>query len=338
MSDPYEVLGVPKSASSAEIVAAYRRLCLRYHPDKHAGADAVLRELAEAKFKEIQSAYEALSNSEDRSESRSTADAATPSGRTSDVDDSTPPAGRHAVAGRRLLGAVLVELGLLSQARLRVALRVQATDATAPRLGEILVEQGACDPEEIAKALSRQRRLPFCDLADFRVSAHLAALIPLATAAEHRLVPIRVENSTLIAATDEPDLIDAQSALARQLGMTLQLAVTDPLAVREALNASNYGAGQGARYGFWSRLFRFIEEHPEGPVEAIWTKVRPRRWPFSGGITLFLIIGVILVVYLLRHEELGMVRWIAIIPIVIALVGYALLRGLSSWISRIGRK
>tara|TARA_B100001142_G_scaffold329056_1_gene390966 strand:- start:11120 stop:12226 length:1107 start_codon:yes stop_codon:yes gene_type:complete len=57
--DFYEVLGVSKSSSSDEIKKAYRKLAIKYHPDKNPG-DAV----AEDKFKEAAEAYEILSNPE----------------------------------------------------------------------------------------------------------------------------------------------------------------------------------------------------------------------------------------------------------------------------------
>ncbi|XP_068636796.1 uncharacterized protein [Aristolochia californica] len=60
-ADYYATLGVPKSASSKEIKAAYRRLARQYHPDvnKEPGATE--------KFKEISSAYEVLSDDKKRS-------------------------------------------------------------------------------------------------------------------------------------------------------------------------------------------------------------------------------------------------------------------------------
>lgn len=59
--DYYEVLGVGKNASVDEIKRAYRRLAMKYHPDKNPG-----NKEAEVKFKECAEAYEVLSNTEKR--------------------------------------------------------------------------------------------------------------------------------------------------------------------------------------------------------------------------------------------------------------------------------
>lgn len=59
--DYYEVLGVTRSADEAEIKKAYRKLALKYHPDKNPDDKA-----AEEKFKEAAEAYEVLSNADKR--------------------------------------------------------------------------------------------------------------------------------------------------------------------------------------------------------------------------------------------------------------------------------
>lgn len=58
MADYYDLLGVPRNADEAEVKRAYRKQALKYHPDRNPG-DAK----AEAKFKEINQAYEVLSDS-----------------------------------------------------------------------------------------------------------------------------------------------------------------------------------------------------------------------------------------------------------------------------------
>jgi len=56
MSDYYSILGVSKGASDQEIKTAYRKMALKWHPDRNKSSEAT------AKFKEINKAFEVLSN------------------------------------------------------------------------------------------------------------------------------------------------------------------------------------------------------------------------------------------------------------------------------------
>ena len=58
MTDPYSVLGIPRDASDDEIKKAYRSLSRKYHPD--ANINNPNKDQAEAKFKEVQQAYQQI--------------------------------------------------------------------------------------------------------------------------------------------------------------------------------------------------------------------------------------------------------------------------------------
>src|ERR1700743_742315 len=59
--DYYQVLGVERTASADEVKKAYRKLAVKFHPDKNPGDKA-----AEDKFKELGEAYEIISNPDKR--------------------------------------------------------------------------------------------------------------------------------------------------------------------------------------------------------------------------------------------------------------------------------
>jgi len=71
-ANPYKVLGVPKKTPQEDIKKRYRKLCLKYHPDKNVGSDVEERKRCEDAFKSIQHAYSLIGDEESRRQYDST--------------------------------------------------------------------------------------------------------------------------------------------------------------------------------------------------------------------------------------------------------------------------
>lgn len=66
MTDYYKALGVSRDASHDEIKKAFRKLAMKFHPDRHVLASPVQRAAAGQRFKELAEAYEVLSDEKKR--------------------------------------------------------------------------------------------------------------------------------------------------------------------------------------------------------------------------------------------------------------------------------
>lgn len=64
--DPYKILGVTRESNSKEIQKQYRKLCLKYHPDKNRHLSPKDKQRCEEKFKTIQKAYSLIGDEKDR--------------------------------------------------------------------------------------------------------------------------------------------------------------------------------------------------------------------------------------------------------------------------------
>ncbi|KAI3966476.1 hypothetical protein MKW92_024771 [Papaver armeniacum] len=70
MMDHYEVLGLNRTASKIEIREAFKKLALRYHPDKHFNSSQEVRDDATRNFKQLSEAYTALMDDRKREDHR----------------------------------------------------------------------------------------------------------------------------------------------------------------------------------------------------------------------------------------------------------------------------
>ena len=58
--DYYEILGVPAGASPEEVKKAYRRMAMKYHPDKLTNLGEEIQKAGQEKFRQVNDAYESI--------------------------------------------------------------------------------------------------------------------------------------------------------------------------------------------------------------------------------------------------------------------------------------
>ena len=120
-----------------------------------------------------------------------------------------------ATAKSTKLGHVLLKQGLLTEARLQEALQQQASSQRF--LGTLLLERGWVTPEQLLKALSEQYRMPYKRLADDSIERAAVEAMPLKIALHYRVMPVRLNRTTLTVAIADPQEVqladDVRAAL-----------------------------------------------------------------------------------------------------------------------------
>ena len=113
------------------------------------------------------------------------------------------------------LGTLLAEAGLLGSVDLDLALK--HARAGGKRLGEVLVELGMVAPDEVVRLVAAQRGLPFVDVRRIAVDPAAARLLPLELARDNRALPVGFARGLPVVAvadpTDEDAMLGASSIL-----------------------------------------------------------------------------------------------------------------------------
>lgn len=95
------------------------------------------------------------------------------------------------LGSRRLLGEILMEMGLIDRAQLRLGL-VHHHETRVP-LGKALVREGLCTEADILRALSLQQGIDIVSLENLAPERKLTRLVPVRLARRYRVVPLRLE-------------------------------------------------------------------------------------------------------------------------------------------------
>jgi type IV pilus assembly protein PilB len=166
------------------------------------------------------------------------------------------------MAGRKLLGEILVETAGLTPEQVQRGLELQKKKKC--RIGEALVSLKMATEEQVAKALCRQNGLKFVNLESpkSRIPADIVAAIPAALAIEFRVVPVARQGGLLLVAMDDPEKAAALDQLRFRAGVEAGAILTTPAGITRALQ-EYYGASGPARPASGDEA-----AGPEGDIEG----------------------------------------------------------------------
>ena len=129
---------------------------------------------------------------------------------------------------RKKIGELLLESGAVNPEQIRTALGQQRTRGNSQRLGSVIVTLGFASSTEVARALARQANLPFVQLPP-DISPDMRALVPLDFQVEHRIVPFLLEregrSERLHVAVDDPSDLTLVDELSFQLNKPIRVHV-----------------------------------------------------------------------------------------------------------------
>ena len=136
------------------------------------------------------------------------------------------------VQGRRLIGEILLEEGVIKEDQLEKALQFQSEKRI--RLGEALTALGFASQTQVTKALAKQAKLPFVDLQKAAIPDRVLSLIPPKVAAEFRAIPVKVTADSTFVAVQDPQDVFGLDNLSFLLNSQVKGALAAPDSFRQA--------------------------------------------------------------------------------------------------------
>jgi len=124
---------------------------------------------------------------------------------------------------RKKIGDILVEMGSIAPAQVKLILERMAT--LGGRFGETGIAEGLFNEDELAQALAQQFRLEFIDLDQLQFDLELLAELPAGLPARYRFISVRREEQSLVVAVADPADIATLDDLEMLLGTPLKLQV-----------------------------------------------------------------------------------------------------------------
>ncbi|MHC4477979.1 MAG: GspE/PulE family protein [Planctomycetota bacterium] len=137
----------------------------------------------------------------------------------------------------RTLGRVLIKMGLVTREKVHQCLRIQKQRHGVDQIGQIFVELGLIDGDQLELALAAQRGMEYVNLEDLDVGADVVKKVPGQMAKTYRIVPIEYDSghNRLTVALDNPDNFRATDDLGTLMGFEVAARITSREALGKAL-------------------------------------------------------------------------------------------------------
>ena len=142
--------------------------------------------------------------------------------------------------GRKRIGEVLLDAGLIDQDQLKAALAESARSGV--RVGKVLVDQGIISEADLTRALSSQLRVEMVSLKDSPPDGDLVELLPEALARRYNILPYRMDGDTLVVVMADPLNVFATDALRGVTGRSLKKMIASESEISEWIG-DLYGRG-----------------------------------------------------------------------------------------------
>lgn len=139
----------------------------------------------------------------------------------------------------RRIGQILVDLGFVDDDQVEMLLDEQQRNP-GERLGRIAVEMGLVTEDQLALALAEQMGMQVIGLEEIKIEEEVLELVTQAMAELYRVIPIKLEGGTFTVATCDPQNLAIQDELRTFLGYDIQLLVATEADINKAI-AKYYG-------------------------------------------------------------------------------------------------
>ncbi|HIJ70996.1 MAG TPA: Flp pilus assembly complex ATPase component TadA [Planctomycetes bacterium] len=138
----------------------------------------------------------------------------------------------------RALGRIFTKMGLLTRDKVHECLKLQQQRGGKQKLGEILLELELVSEEELGIALAGQRGMEFVKMDVDEIPNDVIAFVPAQMARTYRIIPLEYDKKKkeLTVALDSPDNFRATDDLGTLMGFNIKAKVTDPSSLEKALN------------------------------------------------------------------------------------------------------